>query len=151
MFYLDQDIPIRLSDLTEILKNCAIDEPLARDIYSNIVRGSKPGHYPLEHLEIHGERAGYVYGIGTISNLKHVAVELSRSRLCTLNFDDFGNPRAEPLGEVEREDLKRSFDKRGGIAPSAKVMAAFMQLWPCEKKDWGSKWHSFPLGSRADW
>lgn len=133
---IDPDhINVTHSDLRALLINCAIDAELAQLIYYSIAKGTPAGCFPPEDVEIRGSRPGHVYGKGTIWNFKRLAIELSRSWPCSLDFDVFARPRAQQIEVAEFEARKQDYEQRGGIVMSKSVMAAFRERWPGEEAD----------------
>lgn len=142
---VDVDAKVTRYQLRALLVNCAIDAELARSIFCKIVQFTREGLFPPQCVEIRSQRPGLLCGKADIWNLHRVAVELSRSWRCSLNFGDFTKPKVEEIELEEREARERDYDKHGGIVVDESVMAVFRELWPGKDEEWRSNWRSWPL------
>ncbi|PYH63381.1 uncharacterized protein BO88DRAFT_353487 [Aspergillus vadensis CBS 113365] len=149
--------------LRDLLINCAIDEALAKAIFSYVWKG-RNGNW-LQRLTIYplysqlGEYSSYFYH-GYCRNVKEEGFldqlaptwVVEPDLLTGLRAQKCVKPRSDLSDPVEEEDETLTLvQEEGGIFAMEEeedVQTVFQSLWPtADINAWPLHWHSWPLGS----
>ncbi|BCS26199.1 uncharacterized protein APUU_50910S [Aspergillus puulaauensis] len=133
--YIDpQQIPDQ-----ELLVRAAVDEPLAREIFTKIITA---GARSLQYLRVKTSTTWIP------QNIKPIASIMARHWDC-IRIPRVGNNPADIQVDVKEigtrlRDLRRREHGglKVGLAPYEKI---FRELWPVKGESWEEDWHSFPL------
>ncbi len=133
--YIDpQQIPDQ-----ELLVRAAVDEPLAREIFTKIITA---GARSLQYLRVKTSTTWIP------QDLKPIASIMARHWDC-MRIPRVGNSPADIQVDVKENgtrlrDLKRR--EHGGLKVGlAPYEETFRELWPVKSESWEEDWHSFPL------
>jgi hypothetical protein len=122
--------------------NSAVDETLARAIFSTISSSKAAGSLPLEKLRIQVSGGGRFGNGAVVGDVERVVREVGRSWLCKRNLRD---DRRDDLIVTElapRETMNQQ------VRLGSDVEQIFRKLWPGTKSVaacWRDDWCSFPL------
>lgn len=148
--YLSNGIGIRRGFIRDTFINMAVDESLARSIFTTISIGKPSGAMALESMQV-CVTGGFLFSNHTYQRLQgfeglpeHMFQPLLVER----------NPRNDCRNELIVKNLKKEETYYTWNKPSRKAEECFKSIWPDDGnvskvhgdwRDWASNWHSFPL------
>lgn len=148
--YLDNGIRIRRGFIRDAFVNIAVDESLARSIFTTISAGKPLGPIALERMQVCAD-GGFIFSNHSshcLEGFEGLAMHMSQPWLVERN------PRDDCRNELIVKSLKRYEKYYGGYDPSKEAEECFKSIWPddgtakrvyTDWRDWANNWVSFPL------